>query len=82
MDKASDFGSENCRFKSCHDRKSFVHLVLILQYNFEIVKQLYGIKLCKMNIYHLLNEPYVNEGILTGRNLSFERGQSLVQKLC
>ena len=23
MDKASDFGSEDCRFESCHDRKSF-----------------------------------------------------------
>ena len=22
MDKASDFGSEDCRFESCHDRKS------------------------------------------------------------
>ena len=82
MDKASDFGSEDCRFESCHDRNSFLVLVLILQYNFEIFKQLYGIKLCKMNINHLLNEPYVNEGILTGRNLSFERGQSLVQKQC
>ena len=24
MDKASDFGSEDCRFESCHARKLFI----------------------------------------------------------
>ena len=31
MDKASDFGSEDCRFESCHGRLTFVHHIVSIE---------------------------------------------------
>ena len=37
MDKASDFGSEDCRFESCHGRLNFIIHRFMLFYAFHII---------------------------------------------
>ena len=36
MDKASDFGSEDCRFESCHVREDFAQKFMLHNYKFSI----------------------------------------------
>ena len=60
MDKASDFGSEDCRFESCHDRNYFYWIYLQpLDYIFFPLKSLLGI---------LINSTFVFKIIVTHRN--------------
>ena len=66
MDKASDFGSEDCRFESCHGRSTYIFLCLVFSQNYyKIVTNIYLI------IYWWMNCKRHKHKILSGSQCTY-----------
>ena len=74
MDKASDFGSEDCRFESCHDRKSI--------FPFLVFKKMFSLSQCTVELificqFHWLSLEIVQKHKRWSQTLNFWSKQIL-----